>query len=265
MADYPTSLPSITRPSAGQKLNSPAAYIIVDEIADEIEAIAQVLGLPDSSTAGSIWEYLTSVHTHDGTDSQPVSGVGGVSDHDSLTGVSTDDHHTEAHPVGGAQHTGTMSLALQGEEFSDLTADYSHPTSNTTFANSGLDFDMETSKKYMGRAVLWINASDASDFKIQLTGPASPTRVRYALISTTQGATGGGAANYQNAEAIATAFGTTQNGGGMNSEDRLAIVEFFIANGTNAGTVNLQFAQRVSGGTASIIRAGSYIYAKKVD
>jgi hypothetical protein len=34
---------------------------------------------------------------------------GGVSDHDSLTGVSADDHHNQAHAIDGADHTGTLA------------------------------------------------------------------------------------------------------------------------------------------------------------
>ncbi len=277
----PTGFDTFTRPTTGASFSggTTKASTIIDDLSDGLEAVEVELGAKPGGETRDIYEMLLDVatghdhdsgsgggravavpvHTHDG-------GGSGLISHDTdIADVSADDHHTEAHSMSGAQHTGTATLALQGEEYSELAADYSHPVSNITFANSGLDFDMEASKTYVGEMILWVNAADAGDFKIQLTGPASPTRVRYSLIAPTVAGTGGAGTNFQSNEASATAYSTTLNGGGVQSEDRLAVVKFSIKNGVNAGTVALQFAQRASSGTASIIRAGSYLIAKKVD
>lgn len=267
----PTGYDSFTRPVTGDSKATGATKetVVYDDIADGVEALGAELGLLPSGETRDIYTALydsTLGHNHGDQGGAPLDVTGGVAtDHDDLTGVSADDHHTETHPMTGAGHTGTASLALQGEEFSELTVDYTHPVSNTTFANTGLDFDVEANKTYIGHMMLWISASDAGDVKIQLTGPASPTRVRYSFVGPTQTSTGGLPLNLQQNDAAATAFSTSLSSGGAGSMNALYIVQYMIKNGANAGTVALQAAQRVSDATATIIRAGSYLMTKKVD
>ena len=123
-------------------------------------------------------------------------------------------------------------------------------TSNASLANSSLTFAVAANTKYRFRIYAFITCGTTGGWQTLLTGPASPTAlvVRETLSDSSNGTftfTGTAFANMSLSEATVTA-----------AEVELAGV---LQNGTNAGSVTLQFAQKVSNGTASVLLAPSWL------
>lgn len=273
---YPTDIDSLTRPGSGQPLSSPSGPAVIDELADAIEAVEGFVGTSTETSASTIRGLLadtTNGHTHDGVDSAASApsphahdGVdaSGQIDHTDLTAVGADDHHNETHAVGGAGHTGVMNLQQQDEYFVALASDQTWNTDAETDPVTDLDFDVEASATYVFEFVLIASSADNADIKIELTGPASPTAIWYQFIGPTQTGTGGGALNQQQNADVASAFTTELAAGGANSGNRMYLVKGVLVNGANAGTVVLEAAQNTSQASNTVIRAGSYLVAKRV-
>jgi hypothetical protein len=269
MASYPTSIPTLTRPATGNSFDSGAtkSTTIIDAISDELEAIAAHIGATgetDQATIRGLLDFVAGfahaeLHAHDGVDNS------GTVSHGDLDDLGEDDHHTEIHAMDSASHTGTLSLALQGGEFGMLASNATF-TSNTSFADlTDLAFDVEASSTYLFEALVYYEAATgAADAKIQFTGPASPTLVKYSAIAPNISGTGV-PTNYQILNAVATAFSTSLQLGGQGSGVIVAaLVTGIVQNGSNSGTVQMQGAQDQSSGTSAIFHAGSHIIARKV-
>lgn len=127
------------------------------------------------------------------------------------------------------------------------------PTASTSFVDvTGLSFPVAANKNYKVDIFLSTNKTDAAGMAVQLTGPASPTR----LFLRTDGTTA----------SISTTAGNTLTsfGSPTSTFNTVAADGFFttygrgiIRNGANAGTVQLQL-RAVTSGTAKIY-AGSTI------
>ncbi len=122
----------------------------------------------------------------------------------------------------------------------------------TTFADvTNLSFAVGASETWGWVVYLHGVAPAAADWKFTFTGPAAPTAVRFGVVGVgAAGATGIGA---QSASAFATAIQVEAD-----SQEELIILQGYLRNGVNAGTVQLQAAQFFASGT-STIRAESII------
>jgi hypothetical protein len=130
------------------------------------------------------------------------------------------------------------------------TADES-TTSDTSFDDdAALKFAVEASKKYWFRFTVFYNTPTAADFKWQLAGPASPTLIVYDGMALAPGAT---ALTVTRDAAFASSHALTETSGTIGK----VVIEGFLHNGANAGTVALQWAQNTSNGSATTVRAGS--------
>jgi hypothetical protein len=133
-----------------------------------------------------------------------------------------------------------------------LTSQYTNSTTGFTNVTGGnnLAFSLEASTSYTGRCVLFYQAASTGGLNIEFTGPASPTFVTYGLLeeSSATALVGSG---------VATTYSTSLGGVvGTAGTNFMAIVEFGISNGVNAGT--LQLLAKSSAAVQLQIQTGSY-------
>lgn len=280
MATFPAGIPSLTRPTTGEAFDTgpTKSSTIIDALSDEVEAIADNIGITGETSAATIRGKLedpTNGHTHDGVDSALAvnsdhdhsgdAGDGGVISHTVLDDVGADDHHDENHALAAAVHTGHLDLDQQGEEIGILASDATF-TSNTTLANlTDVNFDVEANATYIFTAVIFYEAdTGAADAKIDFTGPSSPTRILYSVHAPNISGTGL-STNIQQIAAVASAFSTALQLGGQGAGVVvMAIVRGILVNGANSGVVQLRGAQDTSDSTSAIFKAGTHLLGKRV-
>jgi hypothetical protein len=117
-----------------------------------------------------------------------------------------------------------------------------------------LFFAVAANTNYQFRLEVLFDTGTTPDFKYRHSGPAGATLVR---ITQQDAAPGDTALGYSVATAfsaadVAVAGGAVTNGGYVK-------LTGIIQNGANAGTFRFQWAQNNSSGTATTVRAGSYI------
>ena len=147
------------------------------------------------------------------------------------------------------QWNGTDPLWANQWQIVEQTSNFS-VTSNASLANTSLTFAVAASTKYRFRIFAFITCGTTGGWAVQLTGPASPTAI-LTMIRGTDSA-GNSLASSVNSFAL-----TNQNEASVSG----ATIEILglLQNGTNAGSVTLQFAQKVSNGTASVLAAPSWL------
>jgi hypothetical protein len=131
-------------------------------------------------------------------------------------------------------------------------------TSSTTLVDdSQLLFAVEANATYLFNIFLWVYAADGTpDIKLTVTGPSGSS---IAFSPSTYYATGDGT----------TALGTVATGGVtfgafVDANERNQLYFGSILNGGTAGNLQFRWAQNTSSGTATTVKAGSYIYGIKV-
>lgn len=130
-------------------------------------------------------------------------------------------------------------------------------TSSTTLQNDDeLFLSVEANATYIMEAYIAHSSPTAADIKIGFTGPASATMawggVGVATISTSS------AAATEMETRLRTISEALSFGGAASSGTTALLSGTLITSGT-AGTLQLQFAQVVSDGSASQVRAGSWL------
>jgi hypothetical protein len=133
-------------------------------------------------------------------------------------------------------------------------------TSTTLTNDTHLTFSIAASTKYIGKFVLDPSHTQAENFKFAITGPASPTKVTYGVSSVAE-ETLPGTTNNLIAPNPATAFATTVvvTMGGGGATIGAIVIDFLIENGSNAGTVTLQWANNATA-TSRSLSANSYVW-----
>jgi hypothetical protein len=107
----------------------------------------------------------------------------------------------------------------------------------------------------------WDAANATPDITFTLNGPASPTNIRAHLIGSDSNAqfSGGGS------EAIVlTTYGTAVSPTPASAPTSMAWAKGVVENGSNAGYLVLQWAQRASSTTPTFVRRGSYVLARRL-
>jgi hypothetical protein len=146
--------------------------------------------------------------------------------------------------------------AISGWQTVKKTADETVNNSNVMQNDDHLSFSVSANTKYAWRATLYFDSpSNSPDFKMQFTGPASPTKVFYGVF-----AAGGGGASVTGSPTAANAFSTplffTASGVGTY---QVLTIQGMVQNGANAGTVQLQWSQNSAVAEDSKILAGSHL------
>lgn len=122
-------------------------------------------------------------------------------------------------------------------------------TSSTTLGDvTGLSINVEASKQYAFRAVLFTSSGSSGGVKAAIAGTATATSIRY------EGLTYNAAA--LSAQTRSTALGTAVGGVTAVTAALIIIEGLIVVNA--AGTLTVQFAQNASNGTASSVLTGSY-------
>jgi len=132
--------------------------------------------------------------------------------------------------------------------------DVSIVSSSSFVSDSELQFAMAANTTYVIRGLIYLNAQATPGWKLGMTGPALPSRVHISARGiddvTTVYNSGG------------NAYGTV-NAGNPNATRNIVIEVYLrVANGANAGTFAMQFAQNVANAAATTFYKGSYIEYK---
>jgi hypothetical protein len=122
---------------------------------------------------------------------------------------------------------------------------------------SGLAFSVGASEVWAFQFYLYGRSSSTANFKFTLTGPSSPTAVRFGGLNP---AAAGGVTSGDAFGDVIALWGI----GAAPSVDQGAIIHGLLRNGANAGTVQLQFAQNSSQAADSIIYVESYVLAWRI-
>jgi hypothetical protein len=117
---------------------------------------------------------------------------------------------------------------------------------------------MAANTKYAVRGRLYFTTGATGDFKLRHTGPASPTLVLLHRRSVAAGATADSNIAIDTAYSSGDIAITGGAGSGWFDFDGI------IFNGSNAGDFKLQWAQNTSDGTATAVKAGSYIESRVI-
>lgn len=115
-----------------------------------------------------------------------------------------------------------------------------------------LKFTMAANTKYTIRLKVFFTTAAFPDFKYRVTGPASPTLVRRHITR----AAGG---NPPTMLAIGTAYDSADVPLAGPGAEGIIDEEIIVHNGGTQADFKFQWAQNTSNGTATIVRAGSYI------
>lgn len=127
-----------------------------------------------------------------------------------------------------------------------LGADFTINNSTALSDVTGFSFSVAANTKYHARFIMRCSTSGGSNYKFALTGPAAPTSVLYF----------GYGANQAASNNAAIGFGTAANLTNANVPEGV-VLEAYVSNGANAGTVQLQFAQFTATAVNTTVFSGS--------
>lgn len=160
----------------------------------------------------------------------------------------------------------TAGQRIRGNEINSLPQTYFCTTdqvaSSTAFINAaGLAFTAEINSRYLVECFLFYRAGLGNDLKLQWTFPAGATG-RWAADGIDSGAAGG-AVGSVNRQSLLMQTPGVHAFNGDNGVDVFAKPALMFVTAGTSGTVQLQFAQLVAGGTTTIW-AGSLLRVTKM-
>lgn len=132
------------------------------------------------------------------------------------------------------------------------SSDESITSDNTLSNDAALTFSMAANTTYTARLVVFFDSGATEDFQYAISAPASPTYVRIRRRHFPPGSTTATNAMDTAATSATSITGSGTTGGFIEAD-------IIWQNGANAGTFAFQWAQNTSGGTATIVRAGSFL------
>jgi hypothetical protein len=138
-------------------------------------------------------------------------------------------------------------LGLNAVTVTRKTADQTWNSDTALAAVTNLSVAVAANTNYLIEFILNCEAGATPDISFDITGPASPTAVKYGVTS--------GAGLFGGASAFSTRIDLSQ--GALVAET--VFVTCFLKNGANAGTVQLRAAQRASSATPTTVNMGSII------
>lgn len=138
------------------------------------------------------------------------------------------------------------------------TADETVTNSTVLQNDDHLVYAMSANTKYRFKFYLFVTTGATGGWKFDLTGPASPTNVRYNLgvyNSSTEVYT---------ANVVQTSFSSASSGSADLSTATFVVIEGTVENGANTGNLQLQFAQDTSNATPITVYRGSYLEIQQI-
>lgn len=135
------------------------------------------------------------------------------------------------------------------------SADQSLSTNTTLQNDDHLSKAIGANEIWWGELYLIVNTPAAADFKFAWTVPTSPTSARMSIV------------NFDNAAALTGTVGDMTAGQsgiyGTTAVYPFLPVYFYLVNGSNSGTLQLQWAQNSSSGTTTVYK-GSHMRLLRV-
>ena len=186
----------------------------------------------------------------------PIGGVTGGTNHNVATfgasGIGTGVAPGTSGNVLTSNGTDWTSAAASGGATIVYKAADQTKNSNTTFADDNtLTFSVSANTKYAFEVFLIVNTNITPSFKYQFTGPASPTNLLYTEDKWTEFGS-------HNNNGVYTAFSSAHDGS-CATGNNLFVFRGVLENGSNAGSVTLQWAQNVSNAANTTVKRGSFI------
>jgi parallel beta-helix repeat protein len=163
------------------------------------------------------------------------------------------------HTTGGVLF-GTNTKVDLGDAFRYKTSDQSVTSSTALVDDADLQFAVAAGEVWELSGTLFVDGSQAGDFGVRITTPASPTGYWRSTGPN-------GSASSTTATSIlptAQLFNTTPTVGMLGAGVIVPVQITGLLVNTTAGTVKIQWAQGTSDATATIVKAGSYLRAKRV-
>lgn len=180
------------------------------------------------------------------TQTQSFAGNKTFDDDVTITGTAT-----LGTPVFSALPTGVGATV-----FSRAASDTTKNNNATLVDVTGLSFSVLANTTYVFDFVIHFITPAGANLKYTLTGPASPTGVRFGTTTVT----GSGTGDPTDTNAFATTLAMTVTA----TVDRMFIVKGLLRNGANAGTVQFQFAQNSTVIGDTIVYADSYVTSMRL-
>lgn len=134
-------------------------------------------------------------------------------------------------------------------------ADESKQTNAALANDNTLFFTMAANTKYSIRLRIYGVAPATPGFKYQVVGPASPSLVLMEVATRAPAATALTVAGTTGSTFPAASTAIT----GSATSNFYLEIDMVVQNGANSATFAFQWAQNASNGSASIVRAGSYL------
>lgn len=140
------------------------------------------------------------------------------------------------------------------------TSDESVTSSTTLQDDNDLLFAIAANEVWSGLAVISYEGATAGDLSLGLNAPSGAT-VQIGIVGAGIGVSTstGDTARFASRGSVG-AFGLGALGAGTLMT---AFVTFYVANSTTPGNVNIQWAQSASSGTATTVKAGSFLRADR--
>lgn len=165
------------------------------------------------------------------------------------------------YPTFLAGQTLTAALLTASQPDIVVKASTESVTSSTTFQNDDeLLLSVEANATYAVELFLVHSSATAGDIKIQFTGPSGAT-FTWGAHGAEVGTTSSGAVT-EVVMSSRTISEVVQLGGGA-STGTIAFVRGTLITSATAGTLTLQWAQVTSSASASQVRAGSFLKARR--
>lgn len=134
--------------------------------------------------------------------------------------------------------------------------------SSTTYQDDDqLRFAIGASETWAATFVMLVDGDPAADVKFQITAPAGATVMAAGLGLESAATANIGSLYAYGGSGDVGGFGTVSANGTVSAP---ILVYASVLNASTAGFVTLQWAQRVSNATATVVRAGSFLTAEKV-
>lgn len=161
-----------------------------------------------------------------------------------------------------------LQLAGLLTKFVRKTSDESLNTSTTLQADDELLFTIAANEVWEFEFTVYYLGNTTGQFKCGLTFPTSPTEISYDLFGGASGTVANDGGSGTTATSIAQLHSTSSavNGQpfGADTNQSVARMKGFVRNGANAGNVTLMWAQAVSNGTNTTVKAGSFLTARRL-
>jgi len=138
-------------------------------------------------------------------------------------------------------------------------------TNNTLQADDELTFPVAAGETWEFEFHVVLDGVTGADAKVGLKFPTSPTQISYAIFGPDLGVSGASGVGIWRGGFTADAVGGLGIGtNAASGTPSIAFLKGFVVNGSNAGSVTLWWAQQVTDATATKVKAGSYLTARRV-